>query len=72
MQSKPGVAVATFKSVDDKRKKSKLKNSRQYDKVLIQHNKTREQRLLAGHFRPVINAINDGTSNVSFRGTVCA
>ena len=72
VQSRPGVVIATFKSADDKRKvmseKSKLKNSRHYDKVFIQHDQTREQRLLAGNFRTVINAINGGTSNVSFRG----
>lgn len=67
--TKPGVVIATFKSADEKRKvmaeKSKLKNSRGYEKVFIQHDQTREQRLLSGSFRPVINALKDGGSNVS-------
>ena len=36
--------------------------------MFIQHDQTRKQRLLAGNFRTVINEINGGTSNVSFRG----
>ena len=48
--------------------KSKLKNSRQYDKMFIQHDQTRERRFLAGNFRIDISAINGGTSNVSFLG----
>ena len=36
--------------------------------MFIQHEQTHELRLLAGNFWTVSNAINGGTSNVSFRG----
>ena len=60
VQSKPGLVIATFKSAEDKRnflsEESKLKNSRRYERIFIQHDQTREQRLLNGNFRAVIGA----------------
>ena len=73
VQSKPGVVIATFKSAEDKRKvmseKSKLKNSRRYERVFIQHDQMREQRLLNGNFRAVIGALNREGSKFALRGT---
>ena len=71
--SKPGVVIATFKNGDDKRKvmtdKSSLKDSRQYKDIYINHDQSREQRLMTSNFKAVLDAINRNDNDLSLRGT---
>ena len=51
---------------DDKRKvmtdKSSLKDSRQYKDIHINHDQSREQRLMTSNFKAVLDAINRTTT----------
>lgn len=73
IQSKPGVIIASFKSVEDKRKvmveKSKLRDSRQYRDVYIHHDQSHEQRIMASNFKTVLSALNDNDVNLALRGS---
>ena len=69
---KPGVVVATLKSSEDKKKvmtnKNKLKNSRQYSGVYINHDQSRDERLFADNFRAILSAVKNGDTNLTLRG----
>ncbi|MES9882444.1 MAG: hypothetical protein ABW185_16360, partial [Sedimenticola sp.] len=68
---KPGVVIATFRSIDDKQrvmdKKASLKCNRQYDRVFIHHDQSREERLALNNFRTVIDAMNSN-ERISIHG----
>ena len=70
--SKPGVVIASFRSAEDKRnvmaEKSKLKDNTQFQDVFIQHDESREQRVMASNFRTMLQAMNNNDTNVSVRG----
>lgn len=70
--NKPGVVVATLKSVEDKEKvmtaKNKLKNSRQFSRVYINHDQSRDERLFADNFRAILSAVKKGNTNLTLRG----
>ena len=69
---KPGVVVATLKTTEDKKSvmmaKNKLKNNRQYSTVYINHDQTKNERLLADNFRAILSAVKNGDTNLSLRG----
>ena len=62
--TRPGVVIANFKTVDDKKKimasKSSLKNSRQYSNVFVENDQSREERLMARNFRTLVAAVTGG------------
>lgn len=70
--NKPGVVVATLKSVEDNEKvmtaKNKLKNSRQFSRVYINHDQSRDERLFADNFRAILSAVKKGNTNLTLRG----
>ena len=72
-QGKPGVVIASFQSAEDKeaimKKKSNLKESRQYKDVYIHHDQSYEQRIMANNFKAVLGALKDRDASLSLRGT---
>ena len=48
--------------------KSSLKNCRQYSRVFVENDQSREERLTARNFRTLVTAMTGGSKNISFRG----
>ena len=71
--SKPGVVIATLKTVQDKqnvkKEKSKLKDSRRFSKVFIHHDQVPSQRNMSSNFRAILRAMRTNTSNLSMKGS---
>ena len=69
---KPGLIIATLKSISDKKRimsaKNKLKDHRQYSSVHINHDQSRSERIVADNFRTILSAIKQGDTNLSVRG----
>lgn len=71
VQSKPGVIIAQFTTIDDKRRvmsrKSDLKGNRQFGDVFIDHDQTYTDRLMASNFRTILKSVK--CQGLSVRGT---
>ena len=69
---KPGLIVATLKSISDKKliisAKNNLNDHRQYSAVYINHDKSRSERKVADNIRTTLSAIKQGDTILSLRG----
>ena len=70
-ESKPGIVIAKFKSKDEKstvmKSKNKLKDSRRYSKVFLEHDLPRHQRMLNANIRTIVKTL--GRQELEFDGT---
>ena len=68
---KPGIVIAKCKSKEDKhtimRNKNKLKDSKRYERVFIEHDLPRQQRVLNSNMRAIVNTI--GRDKLQVRGS---
>ena len=71
--SRPGIVIVTFHSATDKSKvmkvKANLRNDRQFGRVYINHDQSRDDRRLASNLRVIVDAVNRGDTNLSVQGT---
>jgi len=71
--NKPGVIVASFRSAEDKQSamsaKNKLKQNQQYERVYVDHDQSRGDRLLADNFRTILVALKHNDTNLCVRGS---
>ncbi|XP_053402913.1 putative uncharacterized protein DDB_G0286901 [Mercenaria mercenaria] len=69
---KPGVVIATFQSMEDRRKvlsvKNKLKDSNQYDGVFISKDMSFDERSTSRNFMVIVNALRENGCNISLQG----
>ena len=67
------MVIASFRSTEDKKKvmseKSYLKENRHFQNVYIQHDESREQRLMSNNFRTMLNALSNNDTDWSLRGS---
>ena len=73
-ENKPGVIIATFKSIEDKKKvmekKKNLKTKQNFSNIFIHHDQSRDQRKNSKNLRVLVDAIKTGkTDKLSVRGT---
>ena len=70
-ESKPGIIIAKFKSKDEMstvmKSKNKLKDSRRYSKVFLEHDLPRHQRMLNANIRTIVKTL--GRQELEFDGT---
>ena len=70
---KPGVIVAKMKNKQEKtcvmKEKRRLKDSRQFNKVFIQHDLHPSQRSVSSNFRRIVHAMKSNVNNLSMRGS---
>lgn len=70
---KPGVIIAKMKNKHEKtrvmKEKSRLKDSRQFTKVFIQHDLHPSQRSVSSNFRRIVHAMKSNANNLSMRGS---
>ena len=71
--ARTGVVIVSFHSATDKSKvmkvKANLRNDRQFGKVYVNHDQSRDDRRLASNLRVIVDAVNRGDTNVSVQGT---
>ena len=70
---KPGVIVAKMKNKQKKtrviKEMRRLKDSRQFNKVFIQHDLHPSQRSVSSNFRRIVHAMKSNVNNLSMRGS---
>lgn len=63
-RGQPGLVIAQYASRNDKQlimeNKARLKDSRQHKDIMINHSKSREQRLQEANLRTIVNALGQG------------
>ena len=71
-EGKPGVIVAKMKNKQEKtrvmKEKRRLKDSRQFSNVFIQHDLHPSQRSVSSNFRRIVQAMKSNANNLSMRG----
>jgi DNA-binding protein H-NS len=71
--NKPGVVIVKCKDTNDKKKilsaKSVFKDDDKFRSDFISSEQTKEDRVMAANMHTFVNAIKEGTSNLSVRGT---
>ena len=71
-EAKPGVIVAKMKNKQEKtrvmKEKRRLKDSRQFSNVFIQHDLHPSQRSVSSNFRRIVQAMKSNANNLSMRG----
>ena len=69
-ENKPGIVVAKFKSKEEKttvmKNKNKLKDSRRYSNVFLEHDIPRHQRMLNANIRTIVKTL--GRQELEFDG----
>lgn len=72
-ESKPGVIVARMNSKQDKQRvmkeKSRLKDSRQFSKVYINHDQHPSERSVSTNFRKILHAMKSNKNNLMMKGS---